>query len=277
MFLKYGETLKKLRKQRGFKLTSFKHLGVSPSALCKFERGISLLKFDKLILVLEELSVTLAEYEKCLNNFELDEHEILIQRIIIATISENIESFPNFRKEAIKIKESYLALAIKGLYSNLTLEEKELLIDYFEQVIFWRYTDLYTLYLSLDWLELSQIFFLIEGFFNENLEVFNSLEHRNRVSHIMCRTIMICISKKEEKKSSILLQYLSAKKYKHTMFTKNLVNFVKGYWESEFGEKNNGLTLMENSLSNFDSLSFPGMSNYYKRLYRKYTNKFFLK
>ena len=272
VYKKYGETFKKLRKQRGFKLTSFEHLGISSAALCKFEKGNSLLKFDRLILALEELSITLSEYEKCLNDYELDDHELLIQKLIMATVKGDLKEVSELYNEATVIREQYLALAVKGVYSNLTQEEKEELVDYFERIKFWRYTDLYTFYLSLSWLELSEISFVIEGFFTANTEVFNSLEHRNRVTHIICYAVMIFISKGYVTKSEFLLSKVLCENYKHTMFTKNAVNFVKGFWESEFGKKEQGIQSMKDALNNFELLSIPGISSYYKRLYEKYSN-----
>lgn len=275
IYKKYGETLKKLRKQRGFKLADFKHLGVSPAALCKFERGISLLKFDKLILVLEELSVTLSEYENFLNNYCLDVHEFLIQEIIEIMISNKLDKLPNAYEQALNLKEKYLALAIKSKYSELSLEEQETLIDYFEQINLWRYTDLYTLYLSLDWLKISQISFFIEDFLLTHSNVLNSVKHRERVTHIVCHASIIFISKNQTKLSQNLLKHLLDKDYEHTMFTKNAVNFVTGSWEIKFGEKEKGIELINKSFHFFDLLGYTEVSNYYKRLYKKYLNQTF--
>jgi transcriptional regulator with XRE-family HTH domain len=35
----FGETFKKIRQQRGFKLENFEYLGITKSALSRFERG----------------------------------------------------------------------------------------------------------------------------------------------------------------------------------------------------------------------------------------------
>lgn len=279
VYKKYGEVFKKFRKQRGFKLTSFESIGISAAALCKFERGISLLKFDKLVLALSELSITLAEYEKSLSDYDLDIHEELIREIILAGVLGNNNSETLFRlcEKAKQLRENYLALAIKGCYRPLTYEEVEILNDYFEHIAFWRYTDLYTLYLSLDKLEISQSLFLIEDFFVSHTEVFNSLEHRIRLTQVICRFSMFLISKGYMEKAHYLLDYLQSKKYEHTMFTKNIMNFVVGYWESEFGETEQGLLLMRTSLEHFDLLSFPGISEYYKKLYEMYSKKTFQK
>ncbi|MBW9297702.1 MAG: helix-turn-helix domain-containing protein [Pseudolactococcus raffinolactis] len=77
IYKKYGETFLRLRKQNGFNLIFFEQLGISKSSLGKFERGESMLGFDKLTTALQVLSVTLGEYENLLNDFELDIHELL--------------------------------------------------------------------------------------------------------------------------------------------------------------------------------------------------------
>lgn len=84
---------------------------MSPAALSKFENGNSLLKFDKLILILEELSVTLSEYEKCLNNYDLDKYELLIQKMIIATVDDNLSEYPLLYEEAIELKKTVLGFS----------------------------------------------------------------------------------------------------------------------------------------------------------------------
>lgn len=271
VYKKYGETLRKLRKQRRFKLTDFEHLGVSPAALSKFENGNSLLKFDKLILILEELSVTLSEYEKCLNNYDLDKYELLIQKMIIATVDDNLSEYPLLYEEAIELKEQYLALAIKGKYTKLKTYEKEYILNYLEQVTFWGYIDLYTFYLCLDWLKLSQISFIFEDIFVMHPEVLNSLKHRNRVTHIIVHISMMYISKGDKKEAKRILNYVLKKEYTHTMFTKNMVNFVVGFWEVEFGNREKGVLAMEEALKTWKNLSYPGISNYYYRLYERYS------
>ena len=56
------------------------------------------------------------------------------------------------------------------------------------------------------------------------------------------------------------------KEYTHTMFTKNMVNFVVGFWEVEFGNREKGVLAMEEALKTWKQLSYPGISNYYYRL-----------
>jgi hypothetical protein len=43
------------------------------------------------------------------------------------------------------------------------------------------------------------------------------------------------------------------------MFTKNVTNFVKGFWETKFGDKKKRALTIEFSLKNFDLLSFSGV------------------
>ena len=149
IYKKYGETFLRLRKQKGFNLIFFEQLGISKSSLGKFERGESMLGFDKLTTALQVLSVTLGEYENLLNDFELDIHELLIQKIITAHALNQPQKMSELYQEACEIDEVYLALAIKGEYDSLTFDELGALIDYFENIEVWRDIDLSTLYLSL--------------------------------------------------------------------------------------------------------------------------------
>ena len=269
---KYGEVFKKLRKQKGFKLTSFVHVGISPAALCKFENGKSMIKFDKLNLALGELSITLAEYEKCLNGFHLDVHEHLIKKTIIIMISGDNNGLKGCYTEFMRLNERACALAVKSTYEELNSEELDWIGDYFDSLNYWRYIDLYTLYLVVDCLKVRQLAYLLEGFFisDEFHKVFNSQEHRGRFAHIVCKSV-ICLSYRgHEQMTKHFLDYINPQKFNHTMYTKNLYDFAKGYWCSEFENKSKGKEMMNKALERFRELSAPGVPEYYERIYKKY-------
>lgn len=276
IYKKYGKTFKKLRIQKNLKLSSFSHLGISPAALSKFENGKSMLKFDKLYLALSELSVTLSEYEKCLNDFDLALHEHLIRQTIIAQINNDKTEQYNCFLEAKEIKEEAYALAIKSYYSPLALTEKEFISNYFENINFWRYLDLYTFYLSLEQLRPLQIVYLLKSFFIEKQpnSTLNSLEHRIRFTHIVCKAVIHLCSKNHSKTAYHLLEYIHPEVFKHTMYTKNLYNLAKGYWISNFEEPSLGKKEILKALHHFKSLSAPGISEYYKRMISNSSNTY---
>lgn len=271
IYKKYGETFKKLRLQKNLKLSSFSYLGISPAALCKFENGKSMLKFDKLCLALSELSVTLSEYEKCLNQYDLAHHEQYIQTVGIARMENNIPTLKSCYKDAQEIEENMFALAIKSLYTSLTIEEIDELSSHFEHITLWRYIDLYTLDLTLDQLRPRQLIYLLEGFFldSEQSDVLNSLEHRIRFTHVLCHAILILSFHRHKNVTEHFLKCLHPQKFLHTMFTTNLYNFTKGYWKMIFENNEQGQQEMERALHNFEMLSYPTVANYYKQIYKQ--------
>lgn len=107
IYKKYGQTFKQLRTQKKIKLNHFENLGISSSALCKFENGYSMLKFEKLIPALEKLSITLHEYENFLNNWQDSKSDTLIQNVKTAVMINDLKALPNFYQEALEMDEFF--------------------------------------------------------------------------------------------------------------------------------------------------------------------------
>ena len=67
VYKKYGEVFKKLRKQAAISLLEFEKLGISSSTVSDFERGKSMMSFEKVDICLQLIGVSLEEYENFLN------------------------------------------------------------------------------------------------------------------------------------------------------------------------------------------------------------------
>lgn len=268
---KYGIVFNKLRKQKGFKLTSFTNVGISPATLCKFENGKSMIKFDKLNLALNELSITLSEYEKCLNDFQLDTHEELIKRTIIITLSGETCELKHCYSEFLKLSERCCALAVKSLYEKLTEDEEEWVGDYFDSINYWRYIDLYALYLLVGTLKVRQLAYILEGFYisDDFHNIFNSQKHCGRFAQIVCKAVVYLSYQGYRQMTRHFLDYLDPQNFSHTMYTKNLYDLAKGYWCAEFEDKRNGSDMMKIALIRFKELSAPGVSEYYEKYIKK--------
>lgn len=267
IYKKYGETFLKLRKQKGFNLIYFEQLGISKSSLGKFERGESMLGFDKLTTALQVLSVTLGEYENLLNDFELDIHELLIQKIITTHALNQPQKMSELYQEACEIDEIYLALAIKGEYDSLTFDELGALIDYFENIKVWRDIDLSTLYLSLKHLNAKEISYILDQFLIDGHVIFNSLNYRTRFSHVAYHAVAILIAKGYKELAQHTLAHVDSHHLKQTMFINNLRKLVEGYWIAVFEDSEQGNQQMDEALKRFDDLSDYKVSQYYKRIY----------
>ena len=272
-YKKYGKAFRTIRNQRAFKLTSFENVGISKSALSKFERGQSMLKFDKLILALNELSVTLAEYEQYLNDFQLNAHEQLLQNIAQSLYMDSKNYFPQYRIEALRLNEIQLAIALKSTYSSVTLLEIELLLEHFETLRFWRYTDFYILYLSLDFFDVKSITYIIEGILFSNHPAFESLTYRICFYLVAYRAIAILISRNRKDTAQYIFNSIDNSSYPHTMFTSNLRKLSNGLFIAKFENKNDGILQMQEAFDNIQYLHGTALSNYYRQMYTTYLQK----
>lgn len=78
---KYGKAFKIIRNQKKMTLNYFSKLGISRSSISKFERGHSMMKFDTLLVALQELEISLEEFELFLNNYNISPSDTLINEI----------------------------------------------------------------------------------------------------------------------------------------------------------------------------------------------------
>ncbi|MEY8515204.1 helix-turn-helix domain-containing protein [Lactococcus taiwanensis] len=272
IYSKYGLVFKGLRKQRGFNLTSFADLGISPAMLCKFENGKAMIKFDKLSLALNKMCVTLAEYENFLNNYELDIHEHLVKETIIAIIYKKYDKLVDMYNDAVELNEKVYSIALKAQYSRISKFELELVCDYFEEIKFWRYIDLYSLYLMIDHLKPRQISYILEGFFNQEdfTSISNSVVHNIRLAHVVSKAVLYLSCTGHKKLAQHFLNYIKSENFFHTMYTKTLLIFIEGCWNNKFADNEKGRAEIEHALEIFRTTSSPEIAAYYRNLYEKY-------
>lgn len=69
IYKKYGQTFQQIRKQFGVSLAELSTIGIQKSTLSNFERGKSMITFDKVILSLQYLGVSLEDFENFLNRY----------------------------------------------------------------------------------------------------------------------------------------------------------------------------------------------------------------
>ena len=270
---KYGRIFKQLRKQRELKITAFQEYGISPATISKFENGKTRVSFDKFQIMLRTLSVTLGEYltfEGDLTDKNFYRHERLLDNIATAVLKGDSSEFKSCQSEAIKLQEYHLSLALKGMQSPLELDEIGTLSEYFDQIKYWRNADLFTFYLSTDQLKLRQSVYILEGFFIGKEGYVYSAEYDLSFFHIACHVISSLIKIGNPEMAQHFMRYLSARKYTHTMYTKNLLAFVEGYWIAKFQNKENGIQQLKNSLNVFKQLQDPIVFQFYERLFNKY-------
>lgn len=268
-FNKYGQSFKLLRKQANLKLTHFRSLGISPAALSNFENGKSIVNFDKLIIMLKEISITPNEYLSFIDEAKYIEYELLLEDFFVAVFSNKSTDLKELQNKVIKHNEYTLYLAIKNTYSNLSSDEKAILSDYFDSIIYWRTLDLFSLFLSLKSLKIYQITYTVKIIFLEKRSSFPTLGQKIIFSHIVTHIIIYLISMGDKKESQSILKLFSPLSYRHTMETKTLYEIASGFWIYKFLDPSSGVLKINKSLTIFDTLDISFISKYYKKLLKE--------
>ncbi|MDN5488489.1 MAG: helix-turn-helix domain-containing protein, partial [Lactococcus lactis] len=113
-YKRYGEIFKKLREQKNFSLSHFSEIGISKASLSRFELGQTMISFERLDSALQEMNVTLAEYEHFINNFSMDYKEEFLEDIILADIADDVDKLHSLYLEAMEYDSKMLAYCAKS-------------------------------------------------------------------------------------------------------------------------------------------------------------------
>lgn len=71
----YGKVFKQIRTQKKLPLSYFQKLGIDKAVVSRFERGKTMVSIERVDAMLQEMNVSLAEYELMINHFVSDYHE----------------------------------------------------------------------------------------------------------------------------------------------------------------------------------------------------------
>lgn len=269
---RYGETFRFLRKKRNISLSYFSKIGISKSALAQFERGETMMKFDRLHRCLEELDVTLAEFELIINNFSINYQEELLIEIEKADLLKDIKKLKSI-KNISKTSNYYVSLAAKSRYSQLTYKEINSIFNFLFDLPTWTSFELSLFYLVCEQFPPKlQKSLLMSAF--EYMDILKETPlYRDRLLQIFYRSILPLSNCKDREMIEYILRKTDPMVREHTLFLNNIRYFSIGCYEYTFLNKQKGQTLMLEAIDIFKKLFSPTIAKYYQDIYNNYKNK----
>lgn len=269
IYKKYGTIFKKLREQQNFPLSSFSPIGISKATLSNFERGESMMSFDKVVTALQYMGVSLEEFELFLNDYSQNDSDFFMDEIEKANIAQDTEKLIKLSNEAKKEGFPYISLAAKAAWTNLTKPEIEDLTNRFNEIELWSYKELCILFLTTDHLKTSDIIKIFKEFLdNENL-LFNSPKYRSYLVQACCRGVSTLSYRGQKEEAKYILNQIEYYNLPNSMYLRNLVNITKGYWIYCFENPSKGNSMMLQSLQFFYEVSTPKIFQYYQDRYNR--------
>lgn len=265
-YKKYGEIFRTLRKQSKIPISHFEKLGISKATLAKFERGESMMGFDRVVIALQELGISLEEYEQFLNNFLMNDKEDIIADIEHADILGIKEDLVHLSDKAKELKYPLLALSAKSLYSSLTNEEAEQITEYLFSIHIWGFTELNIFYFTLPNFSARELQILINSFLIEKHPLLGSEKYRNCFLKVAYRATILFSSRGYLDSAKYILDCIDNYHLEHTLFNQNLRNLTLGYWNYCFNDVAKGHYQIQQALDILNILGKQEVASYYQHI-----------
>lgn len=267
IYAKYGLTFRKIRETKKLSLSIFPKIGISKPALSKFERGETMMGFESVVCALQEMGVSLEEYEHFLNAYTLGEEESFWEELETAAFEGSEEGLVALQEKIQDAGFYYMSLAVKACYNRLTPQEAEEVTDYLYEVEIWSVSELRLFYFCMENLSQRDILHILGAFFPEGHELFNSKKHRQQLVKVSCRAVTQLSLHGYQREARMLLEQLEAHALTQTMFQRNLKNMTEGFWVHRFVDPQEGEKKVREGLGILQAISPSEEVAYYEKRY----------
>ena len=236
--MKFGETFKQIRLTRKYSIEALADERVSKSTISRFERLESDITFDKLVVLLNKMQVSIGEF---MFLSEKDSEINALNQLPKFILGKDLEQLQllmeqmwrEYEKDGI-IYRKVSAILIEVHYNHLVKKEIEedrllFLTDYLFQCEVWTQFDLFILGNSIEYLPLSTSIVLTKelikktSLFQGNRLVFET------VINILINTSLVCMKENKLSIAQELISELQALDIDETYFFERvLIKFVFG-------------------------------------------------
>ncbi|MDR0200319.1 MAG: helix-turn-helix domain-containing protein [Streptococcaceae bacterium] len=276
--LDFGQTFKKIRQQRGFKLENFEYLGITKSALSRFERGTNSLDIDRLYTALDAMNVPLYEYEQFLIDFTHGHFDETYQEIRQAYYAKDTQKLEKLRKSS---HDYHLKLAIKGLLiefgleDDFTRDERDHLLELFYETDEWGIYELSILSCVLSHFSRKRITSLLTELGNRTINYHHILHYRRRVVRLFLTGALGLIKLGAKDESYEAIQNARVFTHEDNFYSLQLCYFFEGMWKAKFRAGDEGLNQIRQALSIFETLGTEERTQFFRDIANRYLKKIY--
>ena len=272
-YRRYGEIFKKLREQKNLSLSHFSKIGISKASLSRFESGQTMIGFERLDIALQEMNVTLAEYEHFINNFSMDYKEEFLEEIILYDIANDRKKLQSLYQEAMKYDSKIMAYCAKSRYERLEQFEADEVAEFLYDIEEWGYFELSIFYLTLDSFSEREIMHLMKQLWGKSKQLYGIFKYRRRVLQASYRAVVLLSSKNARDSARKILQKSYPQDDFYDLYVENLRNLAHGFYSYCFKDKLLGEKQIQKAIEIFRQVGYEDLANYYQRRYQKLLGK----
>lgn len=255
---------------------------LSIAQLSKFERGVSEITINKLLVILDKLNITIEEFFHAEQEFELSEFEQLIVTMkehyikndagrIIELRNEQLEKYSQKNVKFFELNAIMLSALLKDLKNEKTKEPEmeEKLIDHLLEVDIWCHYEIVLFANSISLFNTNTLVTLTNEMISNTKYYQEIKKHRVITIQTLINVILTLLENGETEQSKIfqdkLTELLEMDQY--LLYERNVSIYLAGFYLYKTGQKEDGLKSMQQAISTFKDLKIDQLAQNFQSHY----------
>jgi transcriptional activator, Rgg/GadR/MutR family, C-terminal domain len=275
IYNKYGKTFQLIRKQLKLPLSYFTSYGISTTSLSDFENGKTMMRFDKVLIALDAMNISLAEFELALNHYHPSEMSSFLQKLKESIILDNETELQKLLNVAQQSNNEPLVTTVLITLNKHNNEDIIYLIDFLYNASYWSFTEISIFYIVMSKLPPKDIKNILNHIRASLSGIFLSLHHYRELIPLLCKAITVFSYHGYKEEAKNIIDLIEGQRKENSLLTDslyliNLYYAAKGYWIYLFVNPKEGKMIIEKFLNILSLAAKPQIFQYYKRIYNKY-------
>lgn len=254
-----GKCFKLLRESKGLSQKEIAGEVISIAQLSRFERGVSNINADTLYHCLENMNVSIAEFQCVCRNYSQNQKLLFQDEVAKAYLEKNILTLKHYLVKCHQLEAAFPSqkfyklntIIVRALIYQCNQQEKvakkdvQFLVDYLFSVDEWGRYELWLFTYGASLMTNS----MVETFACEMIsrtQFYQEIpENRHLVNQMLFNIINVCIERSHFSLAFKLLNYADNLKQNETdLFMRNAIKYCRGYYLFKTGNLS-GLQVME--------------------------------
>lgn len=277
-----GMLIREFRQSRNLTMKEVCDTDLSIAQLSKFERGVSEITINKLLVILDKLNITIEEFFHAEQEFELSEFEQLIVTMkehyikndagrIIELRNEQLEKHSQKNVKFFELNAIMLSALLKDLKNEKTKEPEmeEKLIDHLLEVDIWCHYEIVLFANSISLFNTNTLVTLTNEMISNTKYYQEIKKHRVITIQTLINVILTLLENGETEQSKIfqdkLTELLEMDQY--LLYERNVSIYLAGFYLYKTGQKEDGLKSMQQAISTFKDLKIDQLAQNFQSHY----------
>lgn len=272
-----NHVLRKIRENKGLSLSQLSHNIMSDSQLSKFERNETNITYDKFLLLLDRLEITMEEYLYLSKDDSLYSTEALIEKIKTAYINKDLCKLTEYKEieqyKAKKLNAIMIKALEKNIDSNIVLDLSELTdaCDYLFTVSTWGKYEIILFGNIVICLPVEVMLSYVRKLVRQKIKIYEIKTNNKLYIGTLINISFLLINYGMFHEISSLLDIIDGEleDNEYLLLERNYFLFIKGVYLYKTNDKKTGLNNMKKAITVFRYLNCKNLLNDYEVYYRE--------